>query len=585
VFTPNSFNHASANDDFDDDSPSTPASLVFQNGRDEYDNLVRNMLVAWDAVVGVAVGMWVALRMLYILSLRALRTEAVAAARAEANDEWRDTRRGAWEARRRLLEARREAFNEVARPLEPYIAVFVVFAAPAFVMSTRFCQNHSGANAVIGADDGGVGSLSYTYGTCDVWCEFVLAFRSLASVAVYLASRKRLAELVGVRTTLRKLCTRVVGCISCTPVSYALLDHGDEIEMDEFNDTTVKGTSNADAPSSWQINESNIQKVQLLGRGGFGEVWEALLEPDGRRVAVKFMLAAVVDDDGDIVNPYADEDFRKECDALQRVDSPYLLKFFGFGTTASGSGFIVTEVLSGGSLMDLLHDPNRDVPWHARISIGLQVALGMEHLHKKHMLHRDLKSANVLLDEGFKAKVCDFGLSRVVRPARRHVVVRSSFTGVTKLLPSVDDGIDMNTGQSALLSSLGVSFVDAHGTMTKAAGTLLWMAPEVYRGDQTYTNAVDVYSFGIVLWELATRKAPWVDELSSETVFFEQLNTALQTGRRPAIPDSVLAEHSAFVAVMRHCWAGDPADRPTFTQAAADLFACALQCDTNMRRF
>jgi serine/threonine protein kinase len=416
-----------------------------------------------------------------------------------------------------------------------------------------------------------------------VWCEFILAFRSLASVAVYLASRERLAELVGVRTTLRKLCTRVVECISCTPGSYALLGHGIEIEMDVFNEQrandAVKGAANAEALPSWQINERDIQKVQLLGRGGFGEVWEALLEPDGRRVAVKYMLAAAVDDDGDIVNPYANEDCRNECDALQRVDSPYLLKFYGFGTSASGSGFIVTEVLSGGSLMDLLYDPKRDVPWHARISIGLQVALGMEHLHKKHMLHRDLKSANVLLDEELKAKVCDFGLSRIVRPARRHVVVRSSFTGVTKLLPSVNDGIDIDSGQSALLpnmSSLGVSFVDAHGAMTKAAGTLLWMAPEVYRGDQTYTGAVDVYSFGILLWELATRRAPWVDELTSETLFFEQLNNALQTGRRPAIPDSVLGEHSAFVAVMRHCWAGDPADRPTFSQAAADLFCLRL---------
>jgi len=242
----------------------------------------------------------------------------------------------------------------------------VVFAAPAFVMSTRFCQQSSGASAGKGgnaASGFGSDSANFIYGTCDVWCEFILAFPSLASVEVYLASRERFAELVGVRTTLRKLCTRVLGCISCTPASYALLDHGHGIEMDTLNKRPAIDTANAEAPS-WQINERNFQKVQLLGRGGFGEVWEALLEPDGRRVAVKFMLAAMVDDDGDNVNPYADEDFRKECDALQRVDSPYLLKFFGFGTMASGSGFIVTEVLAGGSLINLLHDIERDVPWH-----------------------------------------------------------------------------------------------------------------------------------------------------------------------------------------------------------------------------
>jgi serine/threonine protein kinase len=176
-----------------------------------------------------------------------------------------------------------------------------------------------------------------------------------------------------------------------------------------------------------------------------------------------------------------------------------------------------------------------------------------------------------------KAKVCDFGLSRVVRPARRQVVVHSSFTGVTRLLPNVADGIEVYDGQSALSTArVAVSFSDARGnTMTKAAGTLLWMAPEVFRGDQTYTKAVDVYSFGIVLWELATRQTPWVCELLPENAqFFASLNLALQSGRRPAIPGTVVAEHSAFITVMQRCWAGDPADRLTFSDAATGLAAC-----------
>jgi len=119
------------------------------------------------------------------------------------------------------------------------------------------------------------------------------------------------------------------------------------------------------------------------------------------------------------------------------------------------------------------------------------------------MLHRDLKSANVLLDDELNAKVYDFGLSRVIRPARRRVV-HSSFTGVTRLLlPNVDD-IDVYNSQpevstlslapapsTAALSDDGVPFDD----MTKAAGTLLWMAPEVFRGDRQYTKAVDVYDW------------------------------------------------------------------------------------------
>lgn len=124
--------------------------------------------------------------------------EVDTAAQAEAVDVWAVTRRSAWGAQRHLLEARREAFKEVAKPLEPYIAVFVVFAVPAFVMSTSFCRDNSGATSGgTSSTVGGAGATTtLTYGTCDVWCEFALAFRSLCTVVVYLLSRERRAEFV-----------------------------------------------------------------------------------------------------------------------------------------------------------------------------------------------------------------------------------------------------------------------------------------------------------------------------------------------------------------------------------------------------
>ena len=198
----------------------------------------------------------------------------------------------------------------------------------------------------------------------------------------------------------------------------------------------------------------------------------------------------------------------------------------------------------------------------------------MEHLHQLHMLHRNLKSANVLLNEQrTKAKICDFGLTRVVKPARQHVA-HSPFTGVTRVLPQT---VDINDGPSALsLSSIAVSIMDARGTMTKAAGTLQWMAPEVFRGDQTYGKAVDVYSFGTVMWELATRKTPWKEDIADsdvETSLFNGISSALKSGLRPTISEAVRAENGAIVAVMQRCWAGDPADRPTFSEASRDLAA------------
>lgn len=88
------------------------------------------------------------------------------------------------------------------------------------------------------------------------------------------------------------------------------------------------------------------------------------------------------------------------------------------------------------------------------------------------------------------------------------------------------------------------------------------------------TTAVDVSSFGIVLWERATRKVPWVGDLpSDELELFEGLNNALQTGRRPTVPGTVRAEQAVFVTVMERCWAGDPVDRPTFSDASRGIAA------------
>jgi hypothetical protein len=278
----NAYNHAKADDDHDDEAPSGQASSAFQGSRNAYDNLVGNMLLAWDLVVCLAVGLWIVLRVSYVLAQRALRTEAAAAAAAEASDEWRATRRSAWEARRRLFEARGEAFMEVVKPLEPYIFVFVLFAAPAFVMSTDTCQRHSGEYSDGGGTnaDGGLGggSTNFSYGTCYAWCEFILAFRSPGSVAVYLASRERRYELLAVCTTLRKLCTRVFGCIRCTttsPVSYTRFDNdhhnnndASHTEHQHVDGTNAGPTINTYAPSDpsvYRIDEHDVVKEHVLG--------------------------------------------------------------------------------------------------------------------------------------------------------------------------------------------------------------------------------------------------------------------------------------------------------------------------------
>lgn len=88
------------------------------------------------------------------------------------------------------------------------------------------------------------------------------------------------------------------------------------------------------------------------------------------------------------------------------------------------------------------------------------------------------------------------------------------------------------------------------------------------------------YSFGIVMWELAMRQTPW-SELDkrcgeSQALFFDELNNALQTNRRPTISKDVLTNHAGYVEVMKHCWAGDSVDRPTFTKVVSELAECCV---------
>jgi serine/threonine protein kinase len=129
---------------------------------------------------------------------------------------------------------------------------------------------------------------------------------------------------------------------------------------------------------------------------------------------------------------------------------------------------------------------------------------------------------------------------------------------------------------SGAADQLRTGTLDPLGTMTLGVGTLLWMAPEVFRGDQNYGGAVDIYSFGVILWEVAARRTPW-DELGqhlSQVEFFNVLNTAMQTGRRPSIPKSVAVAHPNYVEVLQLCWAGDPDDRPPFSDITTALAMC-----------
>lgn len=119
----------------------------------------------------------------------------------------------------------------------------------------------------------------------------------------------------------------------------------------------------------FHVDPDTVVKEALLGRGGFAEVWAGTVGGDSRQVAIKFLSTDAIDDEGDPIHPVAAEDFRKECRVLQKLDHPNIVKLLGFGTSASGGGFIVTELLRKGSLERLLLDPTQQVWLRLRLCL------------------------------------------------------------------------------------------------------------------------------------------------------------------------------------------------------------------------
>jgi len=210
-----------------------------------------------------------------------------------------------------------------------------------------------------------------------------------------------------------------------------------------------------------------------------------------------------------------------------------------------------------GSLRGVLADAGRALAWAVRARIAAEIAAGMAHLHSLHIVHRDLKSDNCLCDADLNTKVCDFGASKLMQAAKAGAATAT--TAAT------------TTATATATTAFGAGGA-ATATMTKGAGTPLWMAPEVFAGGSHYGPEVDVYSYGIILWELLTRREPWAEIEASQYIDFQrQLGEALEAGRRPAVDPADAEAHPNFVALMAKCWAGDPQARPTFENVSFSL--------------
>jgi len=267
------------------------------------------------------------------------------------------------------------------------------------------------------------------------------------------------------------------------------------------------------ADLDWELDASELRLEGLLGSGSTADVYRGSWH--GTDVAVKKLRQS---------GPLPME-FMREISVLLRLRHPNLVLFMG-ASTQPGPPMIVSEFCAGGTVFALLHQRS-DIAllWAQRLKMAMDVAKGMNFLHRRHVMHRDLKSLNLLLagaltkNEDIPAvKVSDFGLSRTWLEQSR-----------------------------------------AQACMTSGAGTYHWMAPEVLDGHH-YDEKIDIYSYAICLFELLTRRIPY-DGSGLEPV---SIAVAVSRGRRP---DTSFVPHDCPADLrftMECCWAHSPTGRPGF---------------------
>lgn len=261
--------------------------------------------------------------------------------------------------------------------------------------------------------------------------------------------------------------------------------------------------------TEWNIDFSELTVGTRVGIGFFGEVFRGVW--NGTDVAIKVFL------EQDLTAENM-EDFCNEISILSRLRHPNVILFLG-ACTKPPQLSMITEYMEIGSLYFLIHlsGQKKRLSWRRRLKMLRDICRGLMCMHRMKIVHRDLKSANCLVNKHWTVKICDFGLSRIMtsRPMRD----------------------------------------------SASAGTPEWMAPELIRNDP-FTEKCDIFSLGVIMWELCTLNRPW-EGVPPERVVYAVANE----GSRLEIPEGPLGR------LISDCWA-EPEERPSCGEILSRLLDC-----------
>ncbi|ETV92935.1 TKL protein kinase [Aphanomyces invadans] len=277
--------------------------------------------------------------------------------------------------------------------------------------------------------------------------------------------------------------------------------------------------------AQFRIPQNEIQNVSLLVKGGYGVVFHATFGKDD--VAMKQLLPSKSKDIDAI------QDFMNEIRLCARLEHPKIVKFIGISWSTLHDLAVLSEFMPRGDVGAVLkkeskkNETHRVLQWHrtsnsptTKVQIAADVADALVYLHsfQPTIIHRDLKSKNVLLSDSWEAKLSDFGISRVT---------------------SLEE------------------------TMTSNIGTVAWIAPEVLSGGR-YTEKADIYSFGVLLSELDTCESPYSNMMNkSKDASFSNARIALMVSEGTLKPDFTNRMPDQLLHLALECLAYNEADRPT----------------------
>ncbi|XP_062514040.1 uncharacterized protein LOC134189701 isoform X2 [Corticium candelabrum] len=253
----------------------------------------------------------------------------------------------------------------------------------------------------------------------------------------------------------------IVGCVSY----HRYRQLGQHLTHTVVEKSTYYGSTKI-APnlSSFLVSYTSLHLREQIGSGGYGTVYRAKLH--GSTVAVKMINSQSMYDTGTDISA-----FIREAEVLSKLHHENIVRLLGL-CTEPGYVCIVMEYVRKGSVKNLLRTLNISISWLQKLKMIIDAANGMVYLHSRRppVIHRDLKSSNLLVNNHWRVKVCDFGVAKHIKDT--HALRRGSSRN------------------------------------TRAPGTLRFTAPEMMADRPIMTSKADVYSFAIVLWEFTASSIP-----------------------------------------------------------------------------